>query len=179
MEYFPNNIFSYSQCKNRILVDGGMFLRTPSVGAASVCGCTWSWSWKHDKSLNKGQQDLTKLNTTASNICGRFDTCKMLYLALVGIAHQMRSMWNYGFITFLPKQILQALWIETIGFLSQNYITPQNNLVNMIVLLEYFSTSINTCMWNKIHASFYLKNVMIMSLFKILNKVWIKICMEA
>jgi hypothetical protein len=36
----------------------------------------------------------------------------------------------------------------------------------MIVLLEYFPTSINTCIWNKLHASFYLKNVMIMSLFK-------------
>jgi len=56
-------------------------------------------------------------------------------------------------------------------------------------------------MWNKIHATFYLKNVMhgtfqdfkcgtkfmqpfilkmlCMALFKILNKVWIKICMEA
>jgi hypothetical protein len=26
-----------------------------------------------------------------------------------------------------------------VGFLSQNYVTPLNNLVNMIVLLEYFS----------------------------------------
>jgi hypothetical protein len=58
-----------------------------------------------------------------------------------------------------------------VGFLSQNYITPHNNLVKMIVLLEYYPTSINTCMWNKIHASFYLKNVMVMSLFEILNKV--------
>jgi hypothetical protein len=69
-----------------------MFLCTPSVGAASVSGCTGSLSWEYDKSLNKGQQDLTKLNTIASSICGRFDTSKMLYSALVGIAHQMRSM---------------------------------------------------------------------------------------
>jgi hypothetical protein len=151
-----------------------MFLRTPSVGVASVCGCMWSWSWEHNKSLNKGQQDLTKLNTTSSSICGRFDTCKMLYLALVGIAHQMRSMWYYAFITFLSKQILQALWTEMVRFLCQNYITPHNNLVKMIVLLEYFPTSINTCMWNWIHASFYLKNVMVISLFMILNKVWFK-----
>ena len=53
-----------------------------------------------------------------------------------------------------------------VGFLSHNYITPHNNLVNMIVLLEYFPTSINTCIWNKLHASFYLKNVMNMSLLK-------------
>jgi hypothetical protein len=59
----------------------------------------------------------------------------MLYLALVENAHQMRSMWYYGFISFLSKQILQTLWIEIVGFLSQNYITPLNNLVNMIVLL--------------------------------------------
>jgi hypothetical protein len=56
----------------------------------------------------------------------------MLYLALVEIAHQMRSMWYYGF-TILLNDILQVLWIETVGFLSQNYITPHNNLVNMIV----------------------------------------------
>jgi hypothetical protein len=61
-----------------------------------------------------------------------------------------------------------------IGFLSQNYITPHNNLVNMIVLLNFFPTSVNTCMWNKIHVSFYLKNIMIMSLFNISNKAWFK-----
>ena len=64
---------------------------------------TWSCSWEHDKSLNKGQQDLTKLNTITSSLCRRLETCKMLYLALVGIAHQMRSMWYYGFITFCIK----------------------------------------------------------------------------
>jgi hypothetical protein len=138
-------------------VDGSIFLRTPSVGVASVCGCTLSWSWKHDKSFNKGQQDLTKLNTITSSICRRVATCKMLYLALVGITHQMRSMWYNGFTTFLSKQILQVLLIEMVGFLSQNYITPHKNLVNMIVLLEYFPTSINTCIWNKLCASFYLR----------------------
>jgi hypothetical protein len=172
MEYFSNkHFFSYSQCRSRILVDRGMFLRTPSVGAASVSGCTWSWSWEHDKSLNKGQQDLTKLNTTASSICGWFDTCKMLYSALVGITHQMRSMWYYGFISFLSKQILQVLWLETVGFLSQNYIIPHNNLVDMIVLLEYFPTSINTCIWNKLCASFYLRMLWTCH-FGISNKVW-------
>ena len=59
-----------------------------------------------------------------------------------------------------------------VGFQSQNYITLHNNLVNMIVLLEYFPTSISVCLWNKLYASFYLKHVMNMSLFKILNKVW-------
>jgi hypothetical protein len=75
-----------------------MFLRTPSVGAESVCGCTWSWSWEHDKSLNKGQQDLTKLNTTSSK-CGRLDTCKMLFLALVGICSPTKEyviLWFYN-----------------------------------------------------------------------------------
>ena len=115
--------------------------------------CTWSWSWEHDKSLNKGQQDLTKLNTITSSICGRLETCKMSYLALVGTAHQLRSMWYYGFIIFLSKQILQVLRIEMVGFLSQNYITPHNNLVNMIVLLEYFPTSISVCIWNNMQAS--------------------------
>ena len=58
-----------------------------------------------------------------------------------------------------------------VGFLSQNYITLHNNLVNMIVLLEYFPTSISVCIWNKLYANFYLKHVMNMSLFKILNEV--------
>ena len=46
-----------------------------------------------------------------------------------------------------------------VGFLSQNYITPLNNLVNMIILLEYFPTGISVCIWNKLYASFYLKHV--------------------
>jgi hypothetical protein len=92
--------------------------------------------------------------------------CKMSNLSLLGIAHQLRSMWYYGFI-FLSKQTLQVLWIEMVGFLSQNYITPHNNLVNMTILLIYFSTSISVWIWNKLHASFYLKNVMNMSLLKI------------
>jgi hypothetical protein len=73
----------------------------------------------------------------------------------------------------------QVLWIEMVRFLSQNYITPHNNLVNMITLLKYFPTSISTCMRNKLHASFYLRNVMNMSLFRFLNEVWFKICRES
>ena len=59
-----------------------------------------------------------------------------------------------------------------VGSLSQNYITLHNNLVNMIVLLECFPSSISVCIWNKLYASFYLKDVMNMSLFKITNEVW-------
>ena len=54
---------------------------------------------------------------------------------------------------------------------SELYHTSQQ-LVNMIVLLEYFPTSIGVCIWNKLYASFYLKHVMNMPLFKILNEVW-------
>ena len=57
-----------------------------------------------------------------------------------------------------------------VGFLSQNYITPYNNLVNMIVLLEYFPTSISVCIWNKLYACFYLKDIMNMSL----SAIWTK-----
>ena len=73
MEYLPNKHFYFPtpSVGAEFLVDGSMFLRTPSVGVASVCGCTWSWSWEHDKSLNKDQQDLNKLNTITSNVCGR------------------------------------------------------------------------------------------------------------
>ena len=82
MEYLPiKHFLSTPSVGAEFLVDGSIFLCTPSIGAASVCGCTWSWSWEHDKSLNKGQQDLTKLNTITSSICGRLETCKMSYLA--------------------------------------------------------------------------------------------------
>ena len=40
-----------------------MFLRTPSVEATHICGVYAILILGHDKSLNKGQQDLTKLNT--------------------------------------------------------------------------------------------------------------------
>jgi hypothetical protein len=43
-------------------------------------------------------------------------------------------MWHYGFIIFYQKQILQAPWLEPVGFLSQDYITLHNNLANMVVL---------------------------------------------
>ena len=56
-----------------------------------------------------------------------------------------------------------------VGFLSHNYITPHHNLVNMVVLLEYFPTSITVCIWNRLYAGFNLKHVMNMSLFKILS----------
>jgi hypothetical protein len=72
MEYLSNKHFlSTPSVGVEFLVDEGMFLCTLSVGVASICGCMWSWSWEHDKSLNKGQQDLTKLNTITSSICGR------------------------------------------------------------------------------------------------------------
>jgi len=106
MEYLPNKHFlSTPSVGAEFLVglNGSMFVHTPSIRAAYICGCMWSWSWEHDKSLNKGQQDLTKLNTITSSVCGRLETCKMLYLALVGIAHQLRSMLYYGFITIFVK----------------------------------------------------------------------------
>jgi hypothetical protein len=36
----------------------------------------------------------------------------------------------------------------------------------MIVLLEYFPTSISVCIWNKLHASFYHRDVMNMLTFQ-------------
>jgi hypothetical protein len=43
----------------------------------------------------------------------------------------------------------------------------------MIVLLEYFPTSISVCIWNKFYVGFYLRDVMNMSLFKNVDEVWI------
>jgi hypothetical protein len=83
MEFLSNKLFlSTPSVGAEFLVDGSMFLRTPSVGAAYICGCTWSWSWEHDKSLNKGQEDLTKLNTITSNICRRVETLQDVIFGL-------------------------------------------------------------------------------------------------
>ena len=66
----PNqNIFVHSQCRSRtfFLVDpkwNVCLAPTPSVGVVHIyVGVRESRSWEHDKSLNKGQQDLTRLNT--------------------------------------------------------------------------------------------------------------------
>ena len=51
------------------------------------------------KSLNKCQQNLTKLNTKTRNICRNLKSCKMSYLALVGIAHHFEeyvTLWFYS-----------------------------------------------------------------------------------
>jgi hypothetical protein len=56
--------------------------------------------------------------------------------------------------------------------LIQNYITLYNNLVNMIILSGSFPISISICIWNKLYANFYLKNVISMSLFKVLINIW-------
>ena len=47
-----------------------------------------------------------------------------------------------------------------------------NHLVNMIALLEYFPTIISVCIWNKLYAGFYLRDVMSMPLLEFLNEVW-------
>jgi hypothetical protein len=97
-----------------------MFLSTPSVwehvfvyssvGAAYISGCTWFWSWEHDKSLNKGQQDLTKLNTKNKQ--------------------HMWKAWNFQDITFdfsrnfSPIEEYVILWFYNIFYqnkFSKNY----------------------------------------------------------
>ena len=54
-------------------------------------------------------------------------------------------MWYYGLQYFYQKQILQAPWLELVGFLSQNYITLHNNLVNMIFLYDIFPQAPSIC----------------------------------
>jgi hypothetical protein len=106
MEYLPNKHFlSTPSVGAEFLVDGSMFLCTPSVGAVYISGCMWSWSWEHDKSLNKGQQDLTKLNTITSSICGRLQNLQDVI---------------FGFgRNFLPIQEYVLLWFYNI-FIKTN-----------------------------------------------------------
>ena len=39
--------------------------------------------------------------------------------------------------------------------------------------IRMFPTNISVCIWNKLYASLYPRDVMNMSLFKILNEVWL------
>ena len=122
MEYFPNFVFvSTPNVGAEFLVDGSMFLRTPCVGAACICGCTWSWSWKHDNLLNKGQQDLTKLNAITSSICRRFWTCGRNLNIIEEQAIQILILQNKS----------QVLCIREQGSFSSNYITYSNYLDSM------------------------------------------------
>jgi hypothetical protein len=60
-----------------------------------IVACTWSWSWDHDKFLNKGQHDLTKLNTIASNLCRKLVSSKLCIW--VGIFHHWGSVHFHSF----------------------------------------------------------------------------------
>ena len=49
-------------------LDGNMFLRTPSVGAAGICGVYMILILRASQTSHKGQQSLTKLNAKAGSI---------------------------------------------------------------------------------------------------------------
>jgi hypothetical protein len=63
-----------------------MFLCTYSVEAAHICGVYVILILGHDKSLNNGQQDLTKLNTKQAAYAKGLCPISM-HMALVGIYH--------------------------------------------------------------------------------------------
>jgi hypothetical protein len=90
----------------------------------------------------------------------------MLYLALAGITHQMRSMWYYGFITFFIKKNYPSTMNRN-GRISklELYHTTQQ-LSQHDCPIKIFSTSVSVCIWNKLHAGFYLKDVANMLLLK-------------
>jgi hypothetical protein len=48
-------------------------------------GVRGSWSWMHDENLNKGHNNLTKLNVKISSIWLRFCIMEYCHMALVGI----------------------------------------------------------------------------------------------
>ena len=70
-----------------------VFAPTPCVGVVHIyVGVRESRSWEHDKSLNKGQQDLTKLNAEKSSIYIWAFKLVTLDMALVGNCISLRSM---------------------------------------------------------------------------------------
>ena len=96
----------------------------------------------------------------------------MSYLALVGIAHHFEeyvTLWFYSI--FIKTNSPSTLNGNGRISKSELYHTSQQ-LSQHDCPIRIFPTSISVCIWNKLYASFYLKNVMNMSLFKILNKVW-------
>jgi hypothetical protein len=56
-----------------------MFLRTPRVEAADICGCKWSWSWEHDLSLDKGLTRVDQTQYKASSLCASLSYFIRLY----------------------------------------------------------------------------------------------------
>ena len=94
----------------------GMFLRTSSVEAAYIyVACMWSWSWEHDKSLNKGQQDLTKLNTKQVAFVEGLNH-ERAYMALVGIYHHWGTL-RFSIILRNKSPIVIHVWNNIIAAL--------------------------------------------------------------
>jgi hypothetical protein len=72
-----------------------MWLRTPSVGAAKIyVECTWSWSWEHDKFLNKGHKVWSNSIQTQVEYV---EDLSILYLALVGHYSTTKEKYSYSF----------------------------------------------------------------------------------
>ena len=121
-----------------------IFLSTPSVGAACVCGVYVILILEHDKSLNKGQQDLTKLNTITSNLCRRLKTLQDVKFGFGRNCSPIEEyviLWFYIFIkTNSPSASNRNGRISK----SEIYHTLQQ-LSQHDVLLEYFPTSISVC----------------------------------
>ena len=75
------------------------------------------------------------------------------------------------FYIFIKTNSLSTLNRNGRVFKSELYHTSQQ-LSQHDCPIRIFPTGISVCIWNKLYASFYLKHVMNMSLFKILNEVW-------
>jgi hypothetical protein len=94
MEYLPNKHFLSTLIVGaEFLVDECIYLCTPSVGAACI------YVGVRDLDLGSMINLSTRVNKTLPNSTQQqaayvesFKTCKMSYLALAGIAHQLRSM---------------------------------------------------------------------------------------
>jgi hypothetical protein len=83
-----------------------------------------------------------------------------------------KCMRYYGFITFFIKT-------NSPSTLNRNGRNSKLELYHTSEQLSqhdcptrFFPTSISVCIWNQLYACFYLKDVMNVSLFKLVNKVW-------
>jgi hypothetical protein len=84
------------------------FCVTLSIGVSILyVGVCESWSWVYDENLNKGHNNLTKLNVITSSIWLRFCMMECCHMALVGII----IIWGACYLSFFSLKYAGELRI--------------------------------------------------------------------
>jgi hypothetical protein len=103
------------------------FCITLSVRVSSfIMGVCVSWSWVHDENLNKGHNNLTKLNMIISSIWLRFCIYRTCHMALVGSTNQWGTF--KIFILNIKTPDVKPFIEQSHNKFSLHHIISRNNL---------------------------------------------------